>query len=241
MRWRHSIGIIRAFTLIELLAVIAALTVLTAILLPALSLARDFGKRITCQACLRDIGQAWWMYFNDYDGKTYQGRNADVDFAGWKGVEIPKYPRPLNPYLSLPLICESERDARLMHCPADTARMDGGGKSKYVRFGNSYRANHIIVGPNQIPDLPEKEVSDAVNAGIKKLRIHDAHDLSRLPLAGDHGWVNQWWPTVPDVNEWHRRPSYFNLVYVDGHVAFVRIQKGKYVTNEYTVFPWTVP
>jgi len=227
--------------LIELLVVIAVLTVLMAILLPALGLARDLAKRTSCQANLRQVGQAWLMYFNDYEGKTYQGVNADVVFAGWKGLYLPKSPRPLNPYLSLPLICESEHEARAVCCPADTGRTEEFGLPKYVTHGNSYRANHITIGPNQMPDLPEKELSDAINAGLKDLNVQDMHDLSRLVLAGDHHWVNQWWPTVPDVNEWHRRPHRFNVVYMDGHVAFVKIQKGKYVTDQYTVFPWKVP
>lgn len=90
---------IRSFTLIELLVVVAIIAVLIAILLPAMSSARELAKVTTCANDVKQLGLAIMMYTNDSNGYRplywettgYPGTwstsviwRADDSYAGYK-------------------------------------------------------------------------------------------------------------------------------------------------------------
>jgi prepilin-type N-terminal cleavage/methylation domain-containing protein/prepilin-type processing-associated H-X9-DG protein len=63
----------KAFTLIELLVVIAIIALLMAVLLPALSRAREGGKRAACLSNVKQLTVAWTMYAQANEDKLVNG------------------------------------------------------------------------------------------------------------------------------------------------------------------------
>jgi prepilin-type N-terminal cleavage/methylation domain-containing protein/prepilin-type processing-associated H-X9-DG protein len=61
------------FTLVELLVVISIIALLMAILIPALSRARDMGKRAVCLVYLKQLQLCWNMYCDDNNEKVPAG------------------------------------------------------------------------------------------------------------------------------------------------------------------------
>lgn len=61
------------FTLIELLVVIAIIALLMAILLPALSRAREAGKRAVCLTQIKQLQISWILYADENDDKVPPG------------------------------------------------------------------------------------------------------------------------------------------------------------------------
>ncbi len=70
----------RAFTLIELLVVIAIIAILAAMLLPALSRAKEQAKRTNCKSNMRQLGIATLMYASDNRDRLPDLKNLGVWF-----------------------------------------------------------------------------------------------------------------------------------------------------------------
>jgi len=219
--------------------VIAVIATLLAIFWPALNKAQELAYRIACKSNLRQITNAWHMYFDNNDGVFYQDINANIIYGGWEGIRFLGEPRPLNKYLSLPEIVESEAEAKVFNCPADNGGLAGMGLSIYSYIGTSYQTNIFLIGQDQVAWMPSEELKDAINAGLEGLTLTQVDNPSRLLLIGDYGWLNQSIPNVPQIGDWHGKAYHHNLAFLDGHVEFLHIRKGLYVTPEYTLLPFS--
>jgi prepilin-type N-terminal cleavage/methylation domain-containing protein len=109
-----------AFTLIELLIVIAIIAILAAILFPVFATAREKARQTACTSNLKQVGLALLQYSQDYDEHYAQGAlifngkwqgytwqfpctagNPEIDCSGWANA--------IMPYMKTPkaLVCPS--------------------------------------------------------------------------------------------------------------------------------------
>src|ERR1044071_6131375 len=76
LRQRESTLI--GFTLLELLVVIALIAILAALLLPALSRARDRARAMLCVSNTRQLNTAWLIYADDHNGRLAYNLGGDA-------------------------------------------------------------------------------------------------------------------------------------------------------------------
>lgn len=132
-RWR---GWRPGFTLIELLVVIAIIAILAAMLLPALSRARQKALTVNCVSNLKQWGIIWYLYCEDHQGSFSPGTTSSGFPRGeWVLTLMAYYGR--KPQV---LVCPAAKmrrgpGAQEVQVPVDSSTaVDNGGPTTAVEF-----------------------------------------------------------------------------------------------------------
>jgi len=213
----------KGFTLIELLVVIAIIALLMAILLPALTRAREQGKRAACTHNLKGLVLAWLMYIDDNDGYLVKGNAGDDGWVRLLGT-LPNE-KPVEEQLDAVrkgLLFEYAKMTKLYRCPvAERNEM------------RTYSTVHAMNG-----------LKFAGSGDVHKKLSEIRRPGERLVFLDDYG---QDWDACWAV--WHTQPSWWNpipmrhhggttLAFVEGHCEWWNWTDQR--TIDYSNQPWAV-
>jgi prepilin-type N-terminal cleavage/methylation domain-containing protein len=155
------------FTLVELLVVIAIIALLMAILMPALSKAREMGKRAVCMSQIKQLGLAWQQYCDDNKEKVPIG---DVWYS-WN------FPNPAPVAVKHPL--PSPQGPQLAWSEWPHKLHPGTPPSYANNYTNAYT-------PEQAPGLSDEIWNHAMSEGTMGKYIKD-YKVYKCPV-GDKGY-----------------------------------------------------
>jgi len=199
------------FTLIELLVVISIISLLVAILLPALGKARAAAHAAKCLSTQRQLGVATFMYIDENKGRLfYRVPLSDANAPMfWNATLIKTYLKPglvgggsINEAMNQFANCEAAKSANMRYT-------DLGGSMRYALIGFNWN----LIQAEQVRYDSIRNASSTVFLGDSVMSTNPSlgsYRLSRTTSASELGVVHA------------RHSGSVNIVWGDGHGSAVR-------------------